>query len=237
MKVVILAGGKGMRLAPYTMILPKPLVPVGQYPIIEILVRQLARSGFRDIVLSIGYLGELIQAYFAGNHARFKDVSVSYFRESEPLGTAGPLGLIPGLNETFLTLNGDILTSLDFGRLLEYHRQREAALTIAVRRREVQVDLGVVQLNANGELTGYLEKPVLDYLVSMGVYVYEPVVLKYIEPGRYLDFPTLTTRLLECGERVVGYLSEDYWLDIGRHEDYVRATAEFESKREAFRID
>lgn len=232
MRAVILAGGKGTRLAPYTTIFPKPLVPIGERPILEIIIRQLVRHGIGDIVLSVGHLGELIEAYFQNGHRNIPGLTLQYHREFQPLGTAGPLALIPGLNDTFLAMNGDVLTTLDYRRLVEFHRSKAATLTIAMHSKRVAVDLGVLETNECNELTGYREKPDLDLKVSMGVYVYEPDALSYIQKGQYLDFPTLVIRLLEHGEKVVTFESEDYWLDIGRREDYELAQQEYQSRAE-----
>jgi NDP-mannose synthase len=232
MKAVILAGGKGTRLAPYTTIFPKPLVPIGDRPILEIIIRQLVRHGIGDILVSIGHLGELIEAYFQNGHRNIPGLDLKYFRESQPLGTAGPLALIPGLDETFLVMNGDVLTTLDYQALVRFHHTCGAALTIAMHGKSVAVDLGVLEINEQCELTGYQEKPVLNLKVSMGIYVYEPRVLKYVEKGSYLDFPNLVQRLLAHGERVCGYQCEDYWLDIGRREDYELAQQEYQSRSE-----
>ncbi|NOZ28630.1 MAG: NTP transferase domain-containing protein [Chloroflexi bacterium] len=234
MKAIILAGGRGTRLAPYTTVFPKPLVPLGHRPIIDIIIRQLAYYGFRDIVLSVGYLAELIQAYFQQVNGRLSHVRLTYIQERKPLGTAGPLGMIPGLNETFLVMNGDVLTTLNYSDLVAYHREKGGILTIAMHKKRVKIDLGVIETDEDGVLTGYVEKPEKVYMVSMGIYVYEPDVLRYIEPNQYLDFPDLVLRLLENGERVVGYPCDAHWLDIGRHEDYARAQEEFEQRKAAF---
>jgi NDP-sugar pyrophosphorylase family protein len=236
MKVVILAGGKGTRLAPYTTVLPKPLVPVADLPIVEILIRQFAYRGFADIALSIGYLGQLIRAYFSNGHLP-PGVNLSYVVDPTPLGTAGSLALVPGLTDTFLVANGDVLTTLDFRRLVEYHREHKGILTVAMHQKEVKIDLGVMEVDGQSRVVAYSEKPVLRYRVSMGIYVYEPAVLRYIPPGQYLDFPNLVLRLLAGGERVNAYPSDDFWLDIGRHEDYARATEEFEKRRADFHVD
>ncbi len=236
MKVVILAGGKGTRLAPYTTILPKPLVPVADLPIVEILIRQLAYSGFTDITLSVGYLGQLIRAYFSNGHLP-AGVNLSYAVDPTPLGTAGSLALVPGLTDTFLVANGDVLTTLDFHRLVEYHHEHRGILTVAMHQKEVKIDLGVMELDGQSRIVDYSEKPVLRYRVSMGIYVYEPAVLRYIRPAHYLDFPDLVLTLLAAGERVNAYPSDDFWLDIGRHEDYARATEEFEKRRADFHVD
>ena len=232
MKAVILAGGKGTRLAPYTTIFPKPLVPIGDRPILEIIIRQLVRQGFGDILVSVGHLGELIEAYFQNGHRNIPGLNLQYLRESQPLGTAGPLALIPGLDETFLVMNGDVLTTLDYRALVAFHRRSGAALTIAMHGKSVAVDLGVLETNDRNELTGYQEKPVLNLRVSMGIYVYEPGVLDCVEKGCHLDFPNLVQRLLRKGEKVCGYPCEDYWLDIGRREDYELAQQEYQSRAE-----
>lgn len=236
MKAVILAGGKGARLAPYTTIFPKPLVPIGEQPILEIIIRQLVRQGIRDIILSVGYLGELIEAYFQNGHRNIPELNLSYVRESYPLGTAGPLARIPGLNDTFLVMNGDVLTTLDYQALCAFHRESGAALTIATHRKDVQIDLGVLETNDSHELVAYREKPRYSFDVSMGVYVYEPGVLRYIAKDEYLDFPDLVIRLLDCGEKVVGFHSEDFWFDIGRREDYELAQQEFQARAAAFAL-
>lgn len=226
MKAVILAGGKGRRLAPFTVVFPKPLVPVGDRPVLEILLRRLAAHGVREVILSVDHLAELIMAFIEGNPSLKELLKVRYVRDERPGGTAGPLAGIPGLDETFLVLNGDVLTTLDLTALLRHHRESGAALTIAVHRKEVPIDLGVLTLEED-RVVRYQEKPRLFYDVSMGIYVYEPRVLRYIERGAYLDFPDLVQRLLENGEKVSGYRSDAPWLDIGRPEDYARAQEEF----------
>jgi NDP-sugar pyrophosphorylase family protein len=236
MKAVVLAGGRGTRLAPYTTIFPKPLVPIGDRPIIEIIIRQLVFHGFKEILLSVGYLGELIEAYFQNGHRNIPGLTLEYYRETQPLGTAGSLAMIPGLNETFLVMNGDVLTTLDYQALVDFHRNNQATLTVAMRRKEVRIDLGVLETNATGELTTYHEKPVYNFDVSMGIYVYEPRALRYIRKNDYFDFPDLVNCLIENGEKVVGFLSQDYWLDIGRREDYELAQQEFQSKTAQFRL-
>ena len=237
MKAVILAGGRGARLAPYTTVFPKPLVPIGDRPILEIIIRQLVSQGIGDIWLSVGYLGELIEAYFQNSHRNIPGLSLHYMRESRPLGTAGPLALIPGLDETFLAMNGDVLTTLNYQALREYHRASGAALTIAMRRKDVRIDLGVLETNDRSELVAYREKPLYSFDCSMGVYMYEPSVLRHIQTDEVLDFPDLVLRLLHCGEKVVGFRSEDLWFDIGCREDYELAQQEFQNRTAAFPLD
>ncbi len=237
MKTVILAGGKGTRLAPYTTIFPKPLVPIGDRPILEIIIRQLVRQGLGDITLSVGHLGELIEAYFQNGHRNIPGLNnLEYFREKQPLGTAGSLAMIPGLDETFLAMNGDVLTTLNYQDLIRHHREHRAALTIAMHHKDVKIDLGVLETNERGDLTSYREKPIFSFAVSMGVYVYEPHILRYIPKGQYTDFPDLVKLLMSKGEKIAGFPSQDYWLDIGRREDYELAQLEFNSKAEEFQV-
>jgi NDP-sugar pyrophosphorylase family protein len=219
---------------PYTTVFPKPLVPLGQKPILDIIIRQLTYYGFRDIVLSVGYLAELIQAYFQNGSIRFPNISLTYIKEQKPMGTAGSLGLISGLNETFLVMNGDVLTAMNYSNLIAYHKRNNGVLTIAMHKKQVKINLGVIEASEDNILTGYREKPEKRYNVSMGIYVYEPTVLQYIDPGEYLDFPDLVLRLLDKGEKVVGYPCDEYWLDIGNHDDYARAQEEFEQMESFF---
>jgi NDP-sugar pyrophosphorylase family protein len=232
MKAVILAGGKGSRLAPYTKVIPKPLMPIGDMPILEVLLHQIKRAGVDEAILSVGHMASLLRAFFQeGEHM---GMNIRYSYENTPLGTTGPLALVDGLDETFLVMNGDVLTTLDFEELLECHRQSAAQVTIAMFNREVKVDLGVMQLGAGNQVTGYIEKPTYQFQVSMGIYVFEPAVLKYIPHNQYLDFPTLILNLIEAGERVVGYPFSGYWQDLGRPDDYEQAILDFESMRDQF---
>lgn len=227
MKAVILAGGKGTRLEPYTTVLPKPLVPIGDRPILDIIIRQLAHYGFKDVVLTVGYLAELIRAYFENGLKDSIGVKLSYVREHEPTGTAGSLRLIPGLDDTFLVMNGDLLTTLNYRKLISYHRKKGGILTIAMHRKRMKIDLGVMEADSECNLISYTEKPEKIYSVSMGIYVYEPKVLRYIKRDKYLDFPHLVQRLLDKGEKVIVYPCDDFWLDIGNHEDFINAQKEF----------
>ena len=227
MKVVILAGGKGTRLKPYTTVFPKPLMPINDKPILEIVIRQLKSYGFGEVIITVGHLAELIMTFFR-NGSKF-GVEIDYSREDKPLGTAGGLGLIKQeLNETFLMMNGDVLTTLDFSDLVSYHKRNGAIATIALNRRDVYIDFGVVELDDGNSILGYTEKPEIDYLVSMGVYVFDPRILEYIRPNEYLDFPDLIKKLISNGEIVKGYIYDGYWLDIGRPDDYERANREIE---------
>ena len=232
MKAIVLAGGKGTRLAPYTRILPKPLMPIGDMPILEVLLRQMKRAGIEDVVLTVGHLAQLLRTFFMDGEQWGMRISYSY--EDQPLGTAGPLSLIPGLTSTFLVTNGDVLTTLDLKELLEFHRCQGGIATIAVHRRQVKIDLGVVQWNGNHSLSGYIEKPTYDYTVSMGIYVFEPRVMEYIPHNQYLDFPDLVLKMIAAGERVCGYTFDGYWMDLGRPDDYAQAAEDFASMRAEF---
>jgi NDP-mannose synthase len=227
---VILAGGKGSRLGPYTTVLPKPLLPVGDRAILDVVVRQLASYDFTDLTFAVGYLAHLIRAVFGDGSQH--GVTIDYHEEAEPLGTAGALATVERLDDTFLAMNGDVLTAIDYADLWQVHRESGNILTIASHRRRVRTDYGVIHTNGDAGKTqrvaGYEEKPELPFTVSMGVYVAEPRLLEYIPADRALDVPDLVLELLQAGEQVGSYLYEGYWLDIGRHDDYERAIAEYE---------
>jgi NDP-sugar pyrophosphorylase family protein len=230
MKAVILAGGKGARLSPYTKILPKPLMPIGDMPILEILLRQMRLAGVGEAILTVGHLAELLRAFFQ-NGERL-GIQLDYSVEDQPLGTAGPLSLVAHrLNDTFLVANGDVLTTLDLKAFIAAHRASGAAATIASHVRQVKVDFGVLQMNGGDELSGYIEKPSYNFLVSMGIYAFEPRVLEFIPYNQYLDFPDLVLRLISAGERVMGYRFDGYWQDLGRPDDYEQALREWETLR------
>ena len=231
MRAVILAGGKGSRLAPYTTVLPKPLMPIVDTPILEIVLKQLKSSGFDDVVLAVGHLASLIKTYF-GDGSEL-GIRITYIHESSPLGTAGPLANIDGLSETFLVMNGDILTDLDYRKLVEHHRDSGGMMTIATYRRTVKIDFGVLEI-VDGAVSKYVEKPTLDYIVSMGIYVMEPAVRDRIKRGEYMDLPELVQRLLASGERVQAFPFDGRWLDIGRQEDFTEAQTRFAEHRDHF---
>ena len=230
MRAIILAGGKGVRLAPLTAVIPKPLVPIGGMPVLEIVIRQLKVNGFHRITLAVGYLADLIKAYFQDGSKW--GVTIDYSCEAQPLGTAGPLSLIDGLNETFLVMNADILTNMDYQGLIGCHREQGGVATIGAFERQVRIDLGVIVSNGNHRITDYIEKPTHTYLVSMGVYIFEPRVLEFLPEQGHMDFPDLVKRLLEANLPVNYCPFSGYWLDIGRHEDYRQAAEEFEQLRE-----
>ena len=263
MRAVILAGGKGVRLAPVTQVIPKPLVPLNGRPILEIVLRQLRAQGFRHVTLAVGYMAELIQAYF-GDGGKL-GLHIDYSFEDRPLGTAGPLALIHGLDDTFLVMNADVLTDLDYRALMDYHKIHGGIATVSAYERQVTIDLGVIVKDGGCRIREYVEKPSFTHLVSMGIYVFEPAILDYIRgyrnpaasvaaandagippgpqslttvpwppatdhcrPG-YLDFPDLVKLLLHLDQKVNFYPFNGYWLDIGRHEDYAKASEEFEN--------
>lgn len=232
MKAVVLAGGKGTRLAPYTKILPKPLMPIGDMPILEVMLKQMKRAGVEDVILTVGHLANLMRTFFMDGRQWGMNISYSY--EEKPLGTAGPLSLIQGLDSTFLVTNGDVLTTLNLRDLLAFHRSQGGIATIAVHQRHVKIDLGVVQWNGDGRIGGYIEKPTYDYTVSMGIYVFEPQVMKFIPFNVYLDFPELVLKMIAAGEKVVGYAFDGYWMDLGRPDDYAQAAEDFTVMREKF---
>jgi NDP-sugar pyrophosphorylase family protein len=230
MQAVILAGGKGTRLAPYTMVFPKPLMPIGDMPILEIVIRQLKKHGFTKIVLAVGHLSGLIEAYF-GDGSKW-GVSITYSREDQPLGTAGPIALLDDLDENFLVMNGDLLTNIDYSDLMLHHIKSSALSTVSIHTKDVPINLGVLELNKDGKIVNYIEKPTLKYKVSMGIYAFNKDILNYIERGKYLDLPDLIKILLRKNKNVSGYMFEGYWMDIGRHEDYSKVLEEFESVKD-----
>jgi NDP-sugar pyrophosphorylase family protein len=232
MRAVILAGGKGTRLAPYTVTFPKPLVPIGDLPILEIVIRQLADSGFQHITLAVGHLANLLQAYFEDG-SRW-GVRIDYSLEHEPLGTVGPLTLINDLPEHFLVMNGDLLTTLSYRKLLDEHIDSGAELSVACHRMNVNIDLGVIEFDGLHRVTGYREKPSISYDASMGVYAFSKIALDVVPENTFFDFPTLVLSLVEQGRDVRAHLDDCRWLDIGRHDDYAEAIETFEALRSEF---
>lgn len=225
MQAVVLAGGKGTRLAPYTNVLPKPLMPIGNMPILEVLLHQMKSAGIDEVILTVGHLAGLLEAFFKDGH-QF-GLKIRYSFEEHPLGTAGPLALVNGLNDTFLVCNGDVLTTMDLRDLINFHHAEGGIATIAMHHRQVKINLGVIQCNGGHEIVGYVEKPTMDYMVSMGVYIFEPEILSYIPENQYLDFPDLVQKLLIAGEKVSGYPFEGYWQDLGNPDDYQQAQEDF----------
>ena len=236
MQAILLAGGKGTRLRPYTSIFPKPLMPIGQaepLPIMEVVLRQLARFGFRDVTVITGYLTELIEAFF-GDGRKF-GTRLGYRREVTPLGTAGGLAMIDRPEEPVLVINGDILTTLDFAAMYRFHHDRGAAATIASYPREVKIDFGVLEFGDDPNvLAGYREKPEFSFEVSMGLYILGPAAWDFLEADRPLQMPDLLETMRLAGRPVHCFKEPCYWLDIGRHDDYATANEVFEARRPSF---
>jgi len=234
-KAVILAGGKGTRLAPYTTVFPKPLMPVGEMPILEIIIRQLKAAGVTDIVLCVGYLSSLLEAYF-GNGEKL-GTKITYSHELEPLGTAGPLSLVSGLDDTFFVMNGDLLTTIDYRAMLKFHKAHGQVATIGVASKDIKIDLGVLEISDDRKLVNYIEKPILSYKVSMGIYLFEPDVLSEVHGKGRLDLPNLVLSLKKIGKTPMAFDSNCRWLDIGRVDDYAAASETFERDRSLYLPD
>ncbi len=225
-RAVVLAGGRGTRLRPYTIVLPKPLMPVGDYPILEIIVRQLVSCGFDRITMAVNHQANLIRAFF-GEGAQW-GAAIDYSLEPRALSTIGPLKLVPDLPEQFLLMNGDVLTDLDFSALTRIHENAGASFTISAARRRHTIDYGVLKAGASGRLVGFEEKPSVEYLVSMGVYVLNRSLLDRVPSDRPYGFDHLMNDLLQRSEPVHVAVHDGYWLDIGRPDDYRQALDEFE---------
>jgi NDP-sugar pyrophosphorylase family protein len=227
MHAVILAGGKGVRLRPYTTRLPKPLVPIGEeHSIMEIVLSQLARCGFDRVTLAIGHLGDLIRSYI-GDGSRW-GVEIDYsLPEEVPLGTMGPvLQVLDRLPEKFLVMNGDVLTDLDYADLMRQHRESDAPLTVATYQRQAQLDYGVLTTR-DGQVVEFTEKPTIDYRVSMGIYACSKPTLDGYPPGLPFGFDELMLDMLARDTPPQEYAFDGYWFDIGRPDDYDRVNAEF----------
>lgn len=225
MRAVLMAGGRGSRLAPLTTVLPKPLMPLSDRPIIDVLIRQLVAAAVSQIDISVGHLGGLIEAWV--RHDADYGVPIEFLYEDAPLGTAGALRNVRDPGGTFLAMNGDILTDLRFGDLVTAHESSDAVATMAVKRREVQIEYGVVHTGGDGHILRLEEKPTLQYTVSMGIYAFNPQIIELIGDGERIDFPDLLLRAIEHGETVGTYAFDGYWRDIGNRDDYEAAIAEF----------
>lgn len=218
MKAVIQAGGKGTRLRPYTLILPKPLMPVGELPVIELLLKWLRRNGISEVLITTGYLGHLIKALCADGSAW--DMQITYSEETEPLGTVGALDLVRDhLDDTFLVLNGDLITDLNLRSFIHFHRSHGDLLTVGTTQKRVHVDMGVIETEGE-RITDFHEKPTLPYTVNMGIYCMEPDILDLIPKGVPFGFDHLMYQMLDNGQRAHAYRHDGQWLDIGRPEDF-----------------
>lgn len=231
-RAVILAGGRGTRLRPYTVVLPKPLMPIGEYPILEVIVRQLIAAGFDHITMAVNHQAEIIKAFF--QEGEKWGVLIDYSLESEPLGTMGPLRLIDDLPDNFLVMNGDILTDLDFATFHDAHVGEGNIFTISAMTREHRIDYGVLDTDEAERLCGFREKPVASYTVSMGVYMVSAAAVEFIPSKGAYGFDNLMLELMAAGRPAAVRRFDGYWLDIGRPDDYALAIEEFESMRSRF---
>lgn len=232
MRAVIMAGGEGRRLRPFTVVIPKPLAPLGERSILEIVLHQLKRYGLDHVTLAVGYHAELIMAVI-GDGSKF-GLTIDYSFEDTPLGTIGPLAQIKGLNETFLVMNGDILTDLPYDEFVTFHKKKGGVASIAAHKESEEISLGVLECDKDGRLVGFHEKPRFEYTVSMGIYLFEPQVLEFIQPGVRMGLDGLVGRLLEARLPVYTYPFDGHWIDIGRFEDFGVAMELFEKHKERF---
>jgi NDP-sugar pyrophosphorylase family protein len=223
MEAIIMAGGKGTRLLPYTAEIPKPLLPVGDRPILAIILEQLRAHGFNDVTLCVGYMAELIES-FVGDGSRL-GLRVGYSRESMPLGTVGALALIDRPEDPFLVMNGDVLTDLDYGDMMQWHRNSEADMTMAVRNMPIVLPYGSPQVREDLLITSFLEKPTMGLDVNMGIYAVNPSLIDYITIGKRIGMDMLVRALIQNGKTVKAYRHSGMWLDIGSHEDYKLANS------------
>lgn len=229
MQAVILAGGKGTRLAPYTTVFPKPLMPVGEVPILEMIIRQLKASGFDRIEMATGYLSGLIEAYF-GNGSRW-DIQINYHIEETSAGTAGPLRLMRDiLDDTFLIMNGDVMTDLDYYALMKAHQKSEALLTVATCQRDITLPLGAIIRVPDGRISDYVEKPTYHFECSAGIYAGSKEIVSFIEGGHPVDLPDLVKILIAQGKKLEPFPITGFWLDIGTPEDYRLANEQFAAR-------
>lgn len=230
-RAVILAGGKGTRLRPYTVVLPKPLMPIGEFPILEVIIKQLVSSGFSHITLAVNHQAEIIKAFFMDGSKW--GIRIDYSLEDKPLGTMGPLKLIKDLPDNFLVMNGDILTDLNYAEFYDSHVQQNNIFTISSYLREQLVDYGVLE-TVGGKLSGLREKPCMYYEVSMGVYMVSKRASEYVPIDKAYGFDHLMHDLVAAKQNVAVHQFLGYWLDIGRPDDYAQAIDEFESMRTRF---
>lgn len=222
MEAVILAGGKGTRLRPYTTTLPKPLMPVGERPILEIVIGQLRAAGIKKITMAVNHMADIIMAFF-GNGEKF-GVEITYSMEDKPLGTVGPIKLIKDLPEYFLVMNGDILSDIDYAGLVKSHIASGAPFTIATYQRDSKIDFGVLEIDkVSNRLTGFIEKPIYHFDVSMGIYVFSRRVMEMVPADKPFGIDNLALRLLAENQPVNTFPFGGYWLDIGRPDDYDKA--------------
>lgn len=232
MRAIVLAGGKGRRLAPFTHVLPKPLMPISDIPILEVVLIQLKKAGFNHITIAVGHLASLIQTFF-DDGSRW-GIKIDYFYEEHPLGTAGCIAHISDLGEDFLVINGDVLCNIDYSDFLAYHKRHNGLATIATFTRQLRTNFGVIQVNSENMILDYIEKPTHELMVSMGIYLLNSKIKAFLNKGECIDFPDLMKRLLKDNKKVMAYSETEYWLDIGREDDYRRAVSDFEKLKDKF---
>ena len=234
MKALIMVGGKGTRLRPYTNNIPKALLPIGDMPILEIILYQLKTAGVEEVTLAVGHLSQLFEAFF--QDGRRLGIKINYSYEEKALGTAGPIAfVIENLGEDFIVMNGDVLTTLEYKRMFDYHKKKNSAGTIATYRREIKLDFGVIESDSKGKLESYKEKPKLSFNFGMGINILNAkATIPIINKGDYLDMPDLMIKLVENNRSVYCYNEKCFWLDMGRPEDYDKANEAFEKKKKDF---
>ena len=231
-RAIILAGGKGTRLRPYTVVLPKPLMPIGEFPILEVIIRQLAQHGFERVTLAVNHQAEIIKAFF--QEGEKWGVKIDYSLEDKPLSTMGPLQLIKDLPENFLIMNGDILTDLSFSDFYLEHVNNQNIFTVAAHHREQKIDYGVLEVNDDHYLSEFKEKPKSRHLVSMGIYMANQKIMDFIPKGEAYGFDNLMLDLMQAEKPAFVRNFDGYWLDIGRPDDYIQAIEEFDKMKFKF---
>lgn len=225
-RAIILAGGKGTRLKPYTIALPKPLVPIGDKPILEIIITQLVKHGFNHITITINHFADIIKAFF-GDGSKW-GIKIDYSLEKKPLSTMGPLSLINDLPDNFLIMNGDVLSDINYSKLYAEHTKSDNVFTISSCKREQMTDYGILEISQDNKLKGFTEKPIMKYNVSMGIYIANRKILDYIPYNEFYGFDQLMIDLIKDKKPVLIKSHNGYWLDIGRPDDYAKACEDIE---------
>ena len=221
MQAIILAGGQGTRLQPFTNIIPKPMVPINNKAIIEIVIKNLKKNGFKEIIISTNYMSDLIKT-FCGDGKKY-NIKIKYIKEKKMLGTIGPLKIIKNLKEDFLLINGDIITDLNINKFFKNHKKNKSIMTVSAKKIQNKIDYGVIDVNNQNSLVAFKEKPNLNFLVSMGIYAFNQKILKYIPNNKYFGFDDLMKLMLKKNINVKIDISNKFWLDIGRYSDYIKA--------------
>ena len=231
-RAIILAGGKGTRLRPYTVVFPKPLMPIGDYPILEVIIRQLVQNSFTHITIAVNHQADLIKTFFGDGYKW--GIKIDYSLEDKPLSTMAPLKLIKDLPDNFLVMNGDVLTDLNYGEFYEYHIKNENIFTISSYTREIKSEFGVLELDNQNNLVGFKEKPIERYNVSMGIYMVSKRAIEFIPEDTFYGFDHLMLDLIKYKENPIVKPFDGYWLDIGRPDDYEIAIEEFDKLKDKF---